>query len=70
MRIDLYGCEIEVFRRESGWDVFYPGADGKRRIAKDIVIPAWIDEEELAGYLNDLFHEHATPEHPTVRVLK
>jgi len=40
MKVDLYGQRIEVIREISEWVVFYLGVDGKRRRAKDIVIPA------------------------------
>jgi len=33
----------------------------------NIVVPDFIGENEIAQYLDDLFHESATPAHPCVR---
>ncbi|HEJ7259453.1 TPA: hypothetical protein SMG11_001960 [Serratia marcescens] len=32
----------------------------------DIVLPAELREEEIAGYLGDIYHEAATPQRPEV----
>ncbi|MHB9836663.1 DUF7661 family protein [Paraburkholderia terrae] len=48
-----------------GWAAFYVGQDGKRRRA-DFQIPGFIDGDELAQYLDDLFHEDASPARPSV----
>jgi len=53
----------------SGWQLFDLGPDGKRSLAKDIVIPDFISESELDKYLDDIFHESATKKHPRVRRL-
>lgn len=69
MRIDLYGREIEAVKHDAGWKVFHVGTDGTRRPATDVVVPSWVSEGELVEYLDDLFHEHATPDHPRVLAL-
>ena len=63
----VYGREVLVLREQGHWSAYYIGTDGKRRSAKDIVIPASVAEAELEQYLSDLFHECATEEHPDVR---
>lgn len=64
MKFDLFGRTIEVvLRSDSGWNVFDPGADGKKRAANDILIPASAPEDELQTYLDGLFHEYTTAEH-------
>ena len=61
MRFDIYGhYELDVIRDGTGWKVFNLG-DGKRVLLNDIVIPSEIQEEEMATYLDDLFHELARP---------
>ena len=65
--INVYGRLMTVEKRDNGWRVFYPGADGKRRSAEDIVIPDFVGESELENYLSDLCHEWASEKHPTVR---
>jgi hypothetical protein len=47
-------------RDGSTWKAFSVG-EGKRVPLDDVVIPANAKEEELQTYLDDLFHELATP---------
>ena len=69
MRLDLYGQAIEVDRADDAWRVCYVGNDGTKRAAADIRIPDDVRAEDIAGYLDDLCHERATPAHPRVRRL-
>ena len=66
LSFDVFGRRIIVEATEGGWVAFYQDNDGKRRPA-DFVIPHDLDSEEIANYLDDLFHEFATEEHPRVR---
>lgn len=68
LRFNVFGRRIDVERTEEGWAAYVPGEDGKRRPAQ-IAIPADYDAEEIGRYLGDLFHEAASPAHPTVRLL-
>ena len=70
MRLDVFGREVEIVRRQQQWLVFYPGADGKKRLAEDLVIPAGLEETQLINYVADLCHEWATPERDRVRKLE
>jgi hypothetical protein len=65
---DVFGRRIDVERDAEGWVAFVPGTDGKRRPAK-IAIPPEFNADEVGRYLSDLFHESASPKHPTVRLL-
>ena len=69
MKLDVFGRRMLAERTPSGWQLFDLGADGKRSLAKDIVIPDAIAETELAQYLADICHEAATKRHPAVRRL-
>ena len=70
--------EIEVFGRRlllewtgAAWVAYEPGADGKRRPAADVHIPAFVrTEAELERYLADLLHERATPANSAIRWLR
>lgn len=65
-RFDVYGRIIIIERSgNTSWSAYYQGLDGKRGKA-DFPIPARLSAEELASYLEELFHESATPERPTV----
>ena len=70
LRFDVFGRAVGVQSTPSGWSVFYLSADGKRRPAEDIRIPAAVQHDEILRYLADLCHEWADYEHPDVRKLK
>jgi hypothetical protein len=65
IRFNVFGTLIDIERRGHAWLAWHPGTDGKRRPA-DIVVPADLDEQELARYLGDLLHEDARPGHDEV----
>lgn len=69
LRFDVFGREVHVRRADRGWQAFYPGTDGKARLAHDIRIPAHMDESSLGEYLFSLCHEWATPARSEVRLL-
>ena len=69
MIIDIFGTDVEVLRKDQKWVVFYRGNEGKKRLAKDIVIPSDINATGLVEYLSDLFHERATRSHPVVKIV-
>jgi len=66
MKFEVFGKELIVERKGSGWVVFQ-SAEGKRWPVRDLVIPDFVTELDLSRYLADLFHESASPEHPDVR---
>ena len=68
LTFDVFGRRIIVESTPRGWAAFHAGDDGKRR-PTDIVIPRDLDGPGIARYLDDLFHEYASPEHPAVRIL-
>ena len=67
MVFDVFGRRVIVDRQDERWVAFYTGADGKKRSAKDIVIPSELAESALEQYLDDLCHEWATATQPDVR---
>ena len=68
LRFEVFGRRIDVERTAEGWAAYVPGTDGKRRSAQ-IAIPSELKADEIGQYLGDLFHEAATPNYPTVRLL-
>lgn len=68
MEFDAFGRRILVEAAADGWTAWIPGPDGKRRPA-DFAIPPDLAAPDIAAYLDDLLHEHATADHPAVRVL-
>ncbi|UTH75941.1 GNAT family N-acetyltransferase [Chromobacterium sp. IIBBL 290-4] len=67
-RFNVYGRILAVERREGGWRAFWAGGDGKRRPA-GFIIPNDLAAGDLTQYLEDLFHENATPRNGEVRAL-
>ena len=59
-RFNVFGRIVEVRREGAQWQVYRVGADGKRTPA-GFVVPDFVEEEELAQFLEDLFHESASP---------
>ena len=55
-----------VERSMEGWAAFVAGPDGKCARA-ELAIPQFVAEHELAQYLDDVYHEMASPRHPDVR---
>lgn len=69
IRLNVFGRLVAVERLAHGWQAFYIGADGKRGIAEDIIIPPRIQEHELVNYIADLCHEWADPDHTDVTIV-
>lgn len=63
---DVFGVTMRVEHRESGWQLFHVSDEGKSSRVTDIVIPNELKEQELAVFLDDLYHEMATPQHNSV----
>ncbi|VEB98541.1 Uncharacterised protein [Cedecea lapagei] len=43
--------------------------EGKYSRVYDVVIPSWLAEEELPGWLGDIYHEAANERHPDVHFI-
>ena len=57
MKFDIYGrFQLEVLRENDVWAVYRLGA-GTRLPANEVVLPAELKANELAVFLDDLFHE-------------
>ncbi|MCT6718102.1 hypothetical protein [Acidovorax sp. K2F] len=59
-RFNVFGRIVEVRREDALWQAYRVGADGKRS-PSGFVIPDFVQEHELAQFLEDLFHESASP---------
>jgi len=70
MKMLVFGKIIEVNRTDESWSVFYVGAEGKKRLANDIIIPPELREEELLEYIADLCHEWETKVNNRVEILE
>ena len=61
MRFDIYGrCQLEVRRENDSWEV-YRHELGKRAKVADVVIPSTLAADEIAIWLDDIYHEFSGP---------
>ncbi|MFC5548007.1 DUF7661 family protein [Massilia aerilata] len=59
MRFDIYGrFQVEVRRENEEW-IVYRAELGKRAKLHDVIIPPDLAAQEIATYLDDVFHEYA-----------
>ena len=59
MKFNMYGrFQIDVRRENDAW-IAYRSELGKRTRLNDVVIPAHLVAQDLATYLDDIFHEFA-----------
>ncbi len=66
--IEVYGRRLLLLRTGAVWLAYDPGSDGKRRPARDVRIPEFVQTDvELERYLADLLHERASPDNATIR---
>lgn len=70
MKLNAFGRMLVVLRRDDEWKVMDQGNEGKRRAARDIVIPTAVSEEEVVEYISDLLHEYASERFPTVEIIE
>ncbi|OQY51889.1 MAG: hypothetical protein B6245_24100 [Desulfobacteraceae bacterium 4572_88] len=61
MKFSIYDhFYLELIRQDDRWLAFRLG-EGVKRPEPDVVIPPDIDETELLSFLDDIFHERASP---------
>ena len=61
MKFDVYGrLQIEVVRDGESWTA-YQLEPGKRIALHDFSIPAWMSADQIAVYLDDIYHEMGGP---------
>jgi hypothetical protein len=59
MKFNIYGrFQVEVRRENAAW-IVYRAELGKRARLNDVIIPPEVAAEEIATYLDDVFHEYA-----------
>jgi len=59
MKFNIYGrFQVEVRREHDEW-VVYRAELGKRTRLNDVIVPSQLDAEDIATYLDDVFHEYA-----------
>lgn len=65
---NVFGRHIGVKREHGRWLVFRIDlSERKYSLLKDITIPDELTETELPGWLDDIYHEEATENNPSVK---
>ena len=60
IKFDVFGKRMSVQRKDGEWLLFRESNTGVRARVYEVVIPAELEEAELATYLADIYHESAT----------
>lgn len=59
MRFNIYDrFQVDVRRENDAWAI-YRAALGKRTLFEEVVIPPDVPANDLATWLDDIFHEYA-----------
>ena len=66
MILDVFGKTMKLAREYNTW-VLYDLSIGETSKSL-VIVPRYLSTQEAIGFLDDLFHEFATPEHPEIRV--
>ncbi|KDM93424.1 hypothetical protein [Photobacterium galatheae] len=66
IKFKVFGHLMSVQRKDSEWLLFMESETSLRARVYDVVIPPELREEELAGYLADIYHEQASAQYPSV----
>ncbi|GIU18581.1 hypothetical protein [Shewanella sp. MBTL60-007] len=68
-KFDVFGKLMFVERINNEWLLFHVSVSGMRSRVYDVVIPSELKHDELAVYLDDIFHEQSSNNYPSVRAL-
>jgi len=66
IKFNVFGKRMSVQRKDGEWLLFRESNTGVRAKVHEVVIPAELQEAELATYLADIYHESATEKHSSV----
>lgn len=69
IKFDVFGKLMSVQRKDNEWLLFNISASGLRSRNYDVVIPPELKRDELAVYLDDIFHEQSSDNHPSVKAM-
>ena len=70
IRFDVFGKFMIIERRDDRWLLLSESGTGINSPVPGVEIPSDLEEEELTQFLDDIFHEHASVENPTVIRIK
>jgi len=65
-KFNVFGKEMTILRKNNEWLLFNESVTGIRTRVYDVVIPAELSPQELVTYLDDIYHEYSSQQHPNV----
>lgn len=65
-KFNVFGKEMIILRKNNEWLLFNESLTGIRTRVYDVIIPADLSSQELTRYLDDIYHEYSTQQHPHV----
>lgn len=66
IKFDVFGKTMSIIRKDHEWQLYNESKLGIRARVYDVVIPQELGADELASYLDDIYHEYSTQTHPRV----
>jgi len=66
IKFNVFGKQMSVHRQGQQWQLFNESDTGMRSRVYDVVIPPELTAEQLASYLDDIYHEYAGEQHAQV----
>jgi len=63
---NVFGKPMSVIKENDQWHLYIESDTSIRRRVYDVVIPSELEENQLASYLDDIFHEWASEKFPSV----
>lgn len=69
LRFRVFGQAMSVAREQVEWVLYRESHTGIKARIYDVVIPSELKQDDLARYLDDIYHEMASDKHPSVETL-
>jgi hypothetical protein len=66
LKFSVFGKTMFIERKDDKWLLFTDSGTGKKMREYDVVIPYDLGENDLAGYLADIYHEYANEKFSSV----
>ena len=66
LKFNVFGRRMSVQRKDEQWLLFLESDTSMRVRVYDVVIPAELEQGQIASYLADIYHENANEQHMIV----
>ncbi|WP_040440342.1 DUF7661 family protein [Algicola sagamiensis] len=66
LHFNVFGQRMSVQRHDHEWLLFHNSDKGLKSREYSVIIPSELSESEIALFLADIYHEHASEQHPDV----